>query len=59
MDYVLYFFISFAGSNLEPGPIPQVFTSQETCDAARQLIINDLRPKMDKNVTINGYCVKR
>jgi hypothetical protein len=59
LDYILYFFISFAGSNLEPGPAPQIFVSQETCEMARQLIITDLRGKMDKNVMINGYCVKK
>lgn len=59
MDYILYFFISFAGVNLEPGPAPQIFVSLETCESARKLIINDLRQKMDKNITINGYCVKR
>ena len=48
MEYVLYFFISFAGSNLEPGPAPQVFVSQETCEIARNLVITDLRGKMDK-----------
>ena len=59
MDYILYFFISFAGSNLEPGPAPQIFVSLETCEIARNLIITDLRGKMDKNVMINGYCVKK
>lgn len=59
MDYILYFFISFAGVNLEPEPDPQIFVSLETCESARKLIINDLRQKMDKNITINGYCVKR
>jgi hypothetical protein len=59
MDYILYFFISFAGSNLEPSPDPQIFKSQENCETARQLIVNDLRSKMDKNIMINGYCVRK
>jgi hypothetical protein len=59
MNYILYFFISFVGSNLEPGPDPQIFGSVENCETARQLIINDLRVKMDKNVMINGYCVRK
>ena len=59
MDYILYFFISFSGMNLEPGPQPQIFGSQETCETGRQLIVNDLRAKMDKNVMITGYCVKK
>jgi hypothetical protein len=59
MDYILYFFISFSGMNLEPGPQPQIFGSWETCENAKQLIVNDLRSRMDKNVMIISYCVKK
>lgn len=58
MDYILYFFISFAGFNMEPTPNPQTFHSQKSCEEARELIINDLKPKLNKEMIITGYCVR-
>lgn len=58
MDYILYFFITFSGVTFEPAPEPQVFHSQKTCEEARDLIIKDLKPKLNKELTITGYCVK-
>ena len=58
MDYILYFFITFSGITFEPAPPPQIFHSEKSCNAARELIINDLKPKLNKELTIIGYCVK-
>ena len=59
MEYVLYFFVTFAGTNLEPAAPPQTYTSQVSCEFAGKLIVDDLKTKLNKNMSIYTYCVKK